>query len=486
VEIAVRFHTDRYVARRSDNPRRSEWPPSPDRMYQSLTAAACRLSDASARAAARQWIEWLSTLPAPTIIAVPAQEREATHASYAPRGVVSTVSVKKTQERIRAINVRQDLIRLVETALVDPLVVFRYAAEIPEEFREIAASVAANVSYLGASESPVLVTIGQPVDVSSAHVEYLPDDRGTTELPVPYPGRLADLDAMFEAEASRIVWEPRRRIPGRMTRYATPGERIERERAAVGDLDLMVPLAFRRRPGTSGPMIDSVYFSGFVAAARAAYLDKLWEICPEGSPGCLTGHDHTSSAPETTSYPGAHVAFIPLADVGFRYASSRLRGVGLVLPRGIDSDLRRQALRAFDLDRITVAGEGYELVHRTAEDSLRALRPANYAAGAETWVTHTPIRLWKMPNRSGNDIPDLVAAAVRQAGYPDPVSIETSPVPYAIGSHHVKAYANRFDKPYWLVHARISFSQRVVGPMIVGRGRYVGFGLCAPEAQVAA
>ena len=89
MEIVVRFHTDRYVARRSDNARRSEWPPSPDRMFQALTAAACRLSDVSARAAARQWVGWVSTLPAPAIIAVPAQEQEATHASYAPRGVVS-------------------------------------------------------------------------------------------------------------------------------------------------------------------------------------------------------------------------------------------------------------------------------------------------------------------------------------------------------------------------------------------------------------
>jgi len=313
---------DRCVACRPDDPRRSDYPPSPDRVFHSLTDAACRVGDESARTAARQWLDWLSTLPAPTIVAVPAQEREATHISYAPRGI----ALGK-----KAINPRQDLVRLIETSLADPLIVFRYAAENPAESRDIAATVAANVSYLGASESPVLVTIDRPVSISSAHVEYVPDERGTLTLPVPYPGRLADLDAMFEAEGRRIVWEPRRRIPGRMTRYALPSERIERPRAPIGDLDLTVPLAFRRLSGTSGPIIDSVYFSAFVAAARAAYIEKLWKICPEGSPGILTGHDHTSSAPETTGYPGPHVAFVPLADVGFRYAGSRLRGAAALL-----------------------------------------------------------------------------------------------------------------------------------------------------------
>jgi CRISPR-associated protein Csb2 len=463
MDIAVRFHGDRYAARRSDAPSRSEWPPAPDRIFQALTNSASRLETAADRAHARRWLEWLATLPAPTII-VPAGslDEEATQHRFAPRSIVSRTTI----------NPKQDLIDLVETQLAGSLVIFRYDAELAPEFTAIARATVANVAYLGASESPVVVTIGNATP-SSDHIAYVPSDDGTVELPVPYPGRLADLDAMFAeaASAERPAWRPWRRIAGMPVRYGAAHEVARTHDAVSGDFESLIALAFKRDNG--GPIIDSVYFPAFVAATRAAFLRRL----PAGAHGMLSGHDAGGAA-----YRGAHVAFVPLADVGFHYATSRLRGVAIALPKEMDADLRREALRAFDIGEIVVGGKRYALERAVPADAqLRAMRLGTYTRRSKTWTTLTPLRLWKMPNRTGTDIPLLVAEAIRQAGYPDPAWVETDPSPFVVGGRDVRAYRHRFEKPFWLVHARFCFEREVVGPMLVGRGRYLGFGLCAPQ-----
>ena len=86
-----------------------------------------------------------------------------------------------------------------------------------------------------------------------------------------------------------------------------------------------------------------------------------------------------------------------------------------------------------------------------------------------------------MPKRHGANLPELVAQVVQQAGYPEPAWVETSAAPYVQGGRHARVYRGAFNEPHWLVHARIGFAQEVVGPMLVGTGRFVGFGLCLPD-----
>lgn len=470
MEISVRFHGDSYVARRSDALTRSEWPPAPDRVFQALMNAACHLESQDDQKHARRWLEWLSELPAPSILAVPVNEQDAKLITYSPRSLLSNKD---------GANPRQDLIDIVDTPLADPLVIFCYNATCPEEFIAISQATAAAVSYVGASESLAVVTIGSAA-TSPQHVTYDPHPRGSIELPMHYEGRLDDLDKVYfdNSQPSRKVWEPRRRAPGRPVRYAIRDEFQDGAQPSSGDFEVFVPLAFRRASGTTGPVVDSAYFPAFVAATRAAFLKRL----PVRAHGILSGHDHRSKDPDNTAFPDAHAAFVPLADLGFRYASSRLRGVAMLLPRATDIEQRREALRAFNISEIYVGGDRYELSHiRGDEDQLRATQAKSYIRESKSWATLTPLRLWKMPNRNGSDIPGLVAQAIRQAGYPEPTCIETSGTPYVQGGRHVRSYAHRLQKPYWLVHALITFANKVSGPMLIGRGRYIGFGLCAPQ-----
>jgi CRISPR-associated protein Csb2 len=471
VDVSVRFYGDSYLGRRSDKPNRPEWPVAPDRLFQGFTNAAYHLEGPTQRALALRWLEWFAALPPPIILAVPVPEQVTTHIMYSPRSVVSSKGV---------INPRQDLIDIVETPLADPLIVFQYEGGCPEEFSEIAKTVAAAISYVGASESLAVVTIARE-KTSMQHIAYRPDPHGSLQLPVHYSGRLADLDRAFKENARplREVWEPRARAAGKPVRYAAVESDVRPPAPASGDFEQFLPLAFTRTPGTTGPVIDSVAFPAFTNAARAAFLRRL----PAGADGILSGHDHFSPDPGNTAYPGAHAAFVPLADLGFPYASSRLRGIALVLPRGIGGGPQRgAALRAFDLSEIFVGGERYRLSHiRGDEEQLQATRPYNYTHASKTWATFTPLCLWKMPNRSGSNVPELVAQAIQQAGFPDPTCVETSGTPFVVGGRHARSFRNRLEKPYWLVHALFSFDVPVAGPMLIGRARHVGFGLCGPQ-----
>ncbi|TAM56388.1 type I-U CRISPR-associated protein Cas5/Cas6 [bacterium] len=467
--IAARFLSNRYVARRSDDLASAEWPPSPDRLYQALVNAASRLD--VERGKARAWLEWLSGQPAPTIVAVPQVQERTRHRRYDPRNAETRRQVVEQGRKhvVTLIDQRQDLIDLVDTPLAHPLVIYHYADRVPDDLISVADRVAANVGYLGTSESPVLLRLAEPI-VGTDHRTFVPDDDGDLILPTPYPNRLGDLDAMF-ADAyrpDRPVWAPSLRIDARRTRYAIVENRKSRPRS--GDYEDLVALAF-----TVAPNVDSRFFPAFVAAVRAAYLRRL----PDGVHGMLSGHDHTAPDPSSTAYPGAHAAFLPLADVNMPYASSRLRGIALALPYAMGYDPRRQAIAAFDIDHIVVAGSKYELTPVIPLDrEFEATRLARYSRVGRTWATLTPIRLWKMPNRNGGDVPALVAEAIQQTGYPEPRWIEIGPAPYVPGALHVTAYRHRFEKPYWLVHARFQFSEPVRGPMLVGRGRSVGFGFC--------
>ena len=205
MEIVVRFLCDRYVARRSDAPERSEWPPSPDRLFQALTNGACRLEDVSTRAAARKWLEWLAEQDPPNILAAAAQEADASLYRYDVRNVTT----KKGGTRKPQVNPRQDIVGVVDTPLADDTIVFRYHAEPPADLAAAAAATASLVGYLGTSESPVVMTLGH-AEPHAEHVEYFPNSQGRHVLGVPYRGRLAHLDASFEEASGRDhpVWAP--------------------------------------------------------------------------------------------------------------------------------------------------------------------------------------------------------------------------------------------------------------------------------------
>ena len=88
--------------------------------------------------------------------------------------------------------------------------------------------------------------------------------------------------------------------------------------------------------------------------------------------------------------------------------------------------------------------------------------------------------------RRGLSVEDVVAAACVQAGYPEPCDVRVGFAPFLAGvphsrAFHVKPRDGRPPRP--LTHAQITFPVPVRGPVIVGAGRFAGYGVCRPQPE---
>jgi CRISPR-associated protein Csb2 len=165
--------------------------------------------------------------------------------------------------------------------------------------------------------------------------------------------------------------------------------------------------------------------------------------------------------------------------------------VPTLAPAGRDNDIRRVMLIEGRQDR-----RAESLARRLIGASLSGkarLRPIDnpvhdgvlrkYMEPAERWGTVTPIVLPGHLNGRGlaRRQTKLVLKSLAHAGIVTPVTeIRLQPDPIfpgaeRAGHYRVPEYLSRFTR----THAIITFSEPIVGPIVIGAGRYVGLGLLA-------
>jgi len=104
---------------------------------------------------------------------------------------------------------------------------------------------------------------------------------------------------------------------------------------------------------------------------------------------------------------------------------------------------------------------------------------------SDTWASVTPVVFGKFPKRSqvgpGKDGGKVFAELCEMIGLPAPVEVRIGPVSVFRGSPKASdfipptKFADRLRTHVW-----VRFSEPVRGPVLLGAGRYVGFGLCRP------
>ena len=202
----------------------------------------------------------------------------------------------------------------------------------------------------------------------------------------------------------------------------------------------------------------------------------------------LSGHDATG-----TPLDEPHVAFVPLAFVGHDHADGRLLGMGIVVPRDLEPGDRRGMLRV--LGRVRQLELGRLGVWRL--DSVTEARPpwniqsAAWTAplsGATQWSTVTPVvfdRHARARDKAAyrEEVAAMLRSSCARVGLPEPREVIVT----AISAHPGVPPAHAFPRlhrkdgsPRRHTHAIFVFDAPICGPVLLGAGRYRGYGFCRP------
>lgn len=241
------------------------------------------------------------------------------------------------------------------------------------------------------------------------------------------------------------------------------------------------------------------------------------------APTWVSGHEPDG---QPLSCDDGHLAYVPLPFVGRKHADGHLLGVGLLFPRSVDRRERGKVLGQLLLDEtgrprrveLKLGRLGvWTLLKRDWNEVRSALHAENWTAhpnGAGTWASVTPVVLDKYPKSDRlkdrlawtNEVAEIVVAACDRIGLPTPTEVDIDTTSWHLGSPRAVAKrrplrrdgdasgndsavigdgfppfpskGTNASRPQ--VHVWLRFSQPVVGPVLLGAGRYLGYGLCKP------
>jgi CRISPR-associated protein Csb2 len=207
----------------------------------------------------------------------------------------------------------------------------------------------------------------------------------------------------------------------------------------------------------------------------------------------VSGH-----SPDGRPLEQPHLALAPLAFVGHPHADGHLFALAAVLPAQMAGEQRRQVLRT--LQQVTELRLGalgrWGLVHTPEEQLAWHLQPQVWTAhpvGATHWSTITPVVFDRHPREKdptayARQVAEMVAAACSAIGLPHPREVVVTQVSAHLGvpPAHVFPRLQRKDGTERRhAHAILIFDRPVCGPLLIGAGRYRGYGLCRPLESTA-
>jgi len=200
----------------------------------------------------------------------------------------------------------------------------------------------------------------------------------------------------------------------------------------------------------------------------------------------FSGHDSDGTPLKTP-----HLAFLPLPFVGHEHADGHLLGMGLALPAALDRDTRRAALRVIGKVRQLKLGRlgVWRVIPVTESRPAVNLRPETWTAypdGATQWSTVTPVvfdRHSKAKSQADHqrEVADMIGKGCERAGLPAPREVIITPVSAHLGvppAHAFPMLQRKDGSPRRHTHAILLFEEPVCGPVLIGAGRFRGYGVC--------
>jgi CRISPR-associated protein Csb2 len=509
--LGIEYLTGYAVATDAANRDRPEWPPHPARVFMALAAAYFETGADPTESAVLHWLEGFDNAPA--IVASAADVREP---------VVHYVPVN---DELHASGAALPILRrrqprgFPRVRPHDPTVYYVWdgASAAPDQLVALNA-LCGKVTRLGHSSSLVRMwatdtrLVPRPL-----HTRLVPDEQEfDQQMRIITNGSLDELRRRFRADdlsafqrlksvaeggQGKIKAEAKEELRARFNdappRVIRPEFRITvGYRLALANQPVIARsvwdqrlLIFGLEPcATTHARLDIRAGAAVAHALRDAAMvaaDKAGLPISEA----LSGHQ-ASGAPSDTP----HCAILPLAYVGGPYADGHLVGVAVAFPHTLEAAVRRQIA--------TVFGKVQELWPTRALGKWRLLRSGEMAdlynlrsaawcgpsGGANVWATVTPIAFdehTKAKDRAASleETAGMIARACVRIGLPAPESVQVSSVSAHVGTPTAYEFARLARKDGSLrrqAHARLRFAEPVLGPVLLGAGRYRGYGLCRP------
>jgi CRISPR-associated protein Csb2 len=516
--LSLRFPTGRYAAAAWDDKERAEWPPHPARLALAFIDV---LHKAGNPATLRDALVWLCQQGAPSIIVpTPAHvDIQQMDGFYVPQNPSEAGGPKHPRKP-----------RSFPTVFLDPeqdTVFFHWPDSNPEAPQITALEdLTTRLPRYGHSSSLVIATattmtppsgdawrLLEPVTEATFHADH--------RLRIPYANLLESAEAAYAADsrakemADLINKAAKSANPEKKTLKpsASPRGRHDPRHLWQGYVEALPPSL----PATpwdhrvlllariEGPRPGLVSTWQLLETFHKTLLDR-WSREPSRGPvpPWISGHQPGSGS--TAPALENHLAFFPIADVNHKHAQGRLMGIGLAFPRPETAGIDAVTMRLDWQNAMTALfpqGAPLELVS-PASDTKLILTPADTTEGraafqrtrwlgpSTQWASVTPIVLDRhpKPHFSKNPIAwqqsacQIVHEACQRIGLPAPTDIEVSSYSPLQGVPPSSAFAPppaRAGRPARVhFHVTLTFDQKIAGPVLLGAGRFRGYGLLAP------
>ncbi|HEX7074588.1 MAG TPA: type I-U CRISPR-associated protein Csb2 [Hyphomicrobiaceae bacterium] len=495
----------------------AEWPPHPDRIFMALAAAHFETDGSVEERAALEWLETLG----PPAIAVSDAEYRTVVTSYVPvndekvgrsRPGRATVGALKDAGLAVIPEFRTRQARSFPVAIPhDPVVHLVWNDDLPPELRDSIASLSRKVISIGHSASFVQMWLESSPPTPNLVVST---KLAKFRLRITGIGRLKYLEHRFNREAVKAYADIERRVDRASGKEKKMLQAELKRRFPAG-----APISLRPEPGLwqgygrpepeRRPALPHTVFDPrlvvFALEGRRFDLQATLKIteafrgtvlsrCPEPIPEWVSGHGADG---KPTRAP--HLALLPLPFVGHEHADGRLLGMAMAIPRGVDGGEAERVLGSvigFDDYGLPKAlrlfgGEWLEcaLALEQREAPPMTLQPDGWVGPAKRWASVTPVvfdRHFDGKNR-WEQAAEMIKTGCERIGLPRPEDVILNPVSAHIGvprSGDFPPMKRKLDGGrLHHMHAIITFMEPILGPVIVGAGRFRGYGLCRPLAQ---
>lgn len=520
--LSLQFPAGRYVAAAWGDKDAAEWPPHPARLCLGLVDVLHKTGNSAPMRAALEWL----CAQCPPVVIVPDED----HADlcildgiFVPQNPSVADGVKHSRKQ-----------RSFPTVFLNPdqptIYLHWPATDLPEAFDSPLKNLLAGLPRYGHSSSLVIASVytgGLPSEGGWRVLNPLAsDETGSPEfrLRVAWDGLLESAERAFDAVGRA---EEKEALINSASRTAKPDKSLKPSASPRGRHDprhRWQGYVEEKDPQPShSPWDTRILVLSQISGDRIG-LQSTWQVTevfhktlldrwhrdPSRGPmpSWISGHRSGATGEKTSPAAENHLSVFPLPFVGSEHATGHLLGLGLAFPRpesiGIDPALLRlqwrQALGA-------LCGEGEEdvielcqrdkawsirLQPENSPDTKLALRPTRWTRPSSIWSSVTPIILDRHPKPHFKKDPTgwresctrIISEACCRMGLPELEEIRVSPhspipgVPPAFAFVSPSARTGR--PPRFHIHASLRFAEKVEGPLMLGAGRFRGYGLCLP------